>query len=248
MTRHVDLNADLGEGCGDDAGLMQIITSCNIACGGHAGTVETMRTALHLAKSNGVAVGAHPAFPDPENFGRKPLPLKGEALQTSLMQQISALTELAETYGVTVRHVKPHGALYNMAAKDAGLAADIVTAMSSTLPNAHLVGPPTSALEKAAHGSGTRFVTEGFADRAYETDGSLRSRALPGAVFDTVAAQVEQARRFVMAGEVVTLEGKCLQQSIDTLCVHGDTPGALAAARAIRVALETEGAMLCAPN
>ena len=180
MSRFIDLNADLGEGCGDDVGLMQIITSCNIACGGHAGTPETMRVAVDLAKTHGVAVGAHPAFPDRENFGREPLSMRGDVLQASLEAQISTLDRIAADFGLTLHHVKPHGALYNIAAKDEGLAADVAKSLSQTLPGKYLVGPPNSELEIAARAFSLGFIAEGFADRAYNIDGSLRSRVLPG--------------------------------------------------------------------
>ncbi len=244
----IDLNADLGEGCGDDAGLMPIITSCNIACGGHAGDAQTMCAALELASRHAVCIGAHPAFPDRLHFGRRPMSLRGLALQEVVMEQISALVRHAADRGLCVSHVKPHGALYNMAARDPDLAGDVALAVQEVLPQARLIGPPGSTLACAAGAYDLAFSAEGFADRAYEGDGRLRSRALPGAVLDTTDAQVAQACRLVLHDEVVTCSGAVLAYPIQTLCLHGDTPGAVAAATAIRRALEAEGVDVCRPD
>ncbi|MEO1305270.1 MAG: 5-oxoprolinase subunit PxpA [Pseudomonadota bacterium] len=248
MKQQIDLNADLGEGCGGDADLMSIVTSCNIACGGHAGDAVSMRDALILAKANGVAAGAHPSFPDRENFGRTRSDLSGEALETALAQQVIDLKTIARELDVSLTHLKPHGALYNMAAIDAGLAKSIVRVLLHTLPKASLFGPPRSELERAAVEQGIRFVAEGFADRAYEADGQLRDRALPGAVLHDAKDQAAQALSMSVDKSVETFEGGQYPLSVATICVHGDTPAAVAAAEAIKTSLETVGINLCPPT
>ena len=248
MSKTIDLNADLGEGCGGDAELMSVITSCNIACGGHAGDAASMREALHLAKANGVAAGAHPSFPDRENFGRTRSELRGADLERSLIEQVEALREIAEDLSVTLMHLKPHGALYNMAAKDAGLAQSIVSVIEQTLPGAKLFGPPASELEKAAQKSGIAFTAEGFADRAYETDGQLRDRAKAGAVIHDADKQAAQALQIATEQTVRSYDGGLISLPVTTICVHGDTPEAVSAARKIQAALQQEGLTLCAPN
>ena len=248
MKRQLDLNADLGEGAPHDADLMALITSCNIACGGHAGDAATMRTSLELAKFHKVAAGAHPAFPDRENFGRVASPLRGDALYTALADQVQTLVHIADAVGHPVTHLKPHGALYNMAAKDDGLASVLAQVTAAILPGAKLVGPPKSALTQAASQHGIAFVAEGFADRAYEADGGLRSRTLPGAVITDPEAQTAQAIAMATTGTVGTYSGAVIDQSIDTLCIHGDTPGALAAATSLRAGLIAAGVTLCPIN
>ena len=248
MTETIDLNADLGEGCDGDADLMSVITSCNIACGGHAGDAETMREALQLAKANGVAAGAHPSFPDRENFGRTRSTLSGEDLEKALIAQVEALRDIADELSVPLAHLKPHGALYNMAAIDANLAQSLVTVLKETLPDARLVGPPASELEHAARSQGVAFAAEGFADRAYEGDGQLRDRTKSGAVIHDPDAQAEQALRIAMQQNVITYDGDLIGLPVATICVHGDTPESVAAARKIQVALEKEGLKLCPPT
>jgi UPF0271 protein len=248
MTRTIDLNADLGEGCAFDAELMSVVTSCNIACGGHAGDAESMRTALQLAKEHGVAAGAHPSFPDRENFGRTKSDLRGADLESSLTAQVLELAGLAEASGLSLTHLKPHGALYNMAALDADLASSICSVLEDTLPGARLVGPPDSELQAQAQARNISFVAEGFADRAYERDGSLRDRRFEGAVFHDPRQQVAQAADIALNQQVVTHDGRAISLPAQTLCVHGDTPGAFAAAQAIRAALEAEEISICPPG
>lgn len=241
MRDRIDLNADLGEGCANDAALMELVSSCNIACGGHAGDEASMREALKQAKQNGVAAGAHPSFPDRENFGREPSGLSGKALAEELRGQIASLMKLAEAEGVTLTHVKPHGALYNMAARDAALASVVAETVSGLLPNVALVGPPVSELASAAAKQGLQFKAEGFADRAYEADESLRPRGEPGAVIEDHNAQTEQALQIAKSGSVQTYTGERLDLPVDTICIHGDTVSALEAARAIHAALKASG-------
>lgn len=247
MTRTIDLNADLGEGCAYDAELMSVVTSCNIACGGHAGDAASMRTALALAKENQVVAGAHPSFPDRENFGRIQSDLSGAALETALSDQVRALKALADEIKLPLAHLKPHGALYNMAATDAGLAASICKVLRAILPDARLVGPPGSELEKQANARDISFIAEGFADRAYESDRQLRDRKLDGAVLHEAGQQVAQATDIALKQRVRTHDGETISLPVQTICVHGDTPGAFAAAQAIRAALEAHEISLCPP-
>lgn len=242
----IDLNADLGEGGHHDSALMQVITSCNIACGGHAGNEVTMRAALSQAKKHDVAAGAHPSFPDRENFGRAHSSLSGAALEEELSHQLSVLKDLATALGMQLKHLKPHGALYNMASIDAGLAASIAKVTQSLSSEALLIGPPNSELEAAAHASGLQFRAEGFADRAYESDGQLRHRSKPGAVIKEITNQTDQALSLALDGGVISFSGERISVPVDTICVHGDTPDAFSAARAIREALEQTGLEVCA--
>ena len=248
MSARLDLNADLGEGCAFDAPLMSVVTSCNIACGGHAGDADSMRTALRLAKENQVAAGAHPSFPDRENFGRTKSSLSGAPLEASLREQVSALKREAEALGVSLTHLKPHGALYSMAALDAGLAESVVAVLRDLLPEAALFGPPDSKLQTAAEAHGISFVAEGFADRAYEADGRLRDRTLDGAVIHDADIQSNQALTMATRKEVGTYPGETIALPVETICVHGDTPGAFAAAQSIKATLERHGIKLCPPT
>ncbi|MDH5620980.1 MAG: 5-oxoprolinase subunit PxpA, partial [Gammaproteobacteria bacterium] len=216
----IDLNADLGEGGAYDDALLQVVSSCNIACGGHAGDARSMQATVVTAAANGVAIGAHPAYPDREGFGRRSGFLAGDELRKSLIDQIAALDAIAAKNGATLTHVKPHGALYNDAVNDRELADLIVSAVNATLPGAAFVGLPGSELRNAAIARSVRFVAEGFVDRAYQANGQLVPRSEPGAVHD----QLEQ-----ILSQAVSLVGK-----VDTLCVHGDTPGAAEIAREVR--------------
>lgn len=248
MDLKLDLNADLGEGCAYDAELMSVVTSCNIACGGHAGDDASMRTALALARDHRIRAGAHPAFPDRKNFGRSPSDLSGDALETCLTDQVSRLKALATDARLTLSHLKPHGALYNMAARDAGLAESIVNVLLNVLPGAALFGPPGSRLQDAAERKGVTFVAEGFADRAYEADGRLRDRAKPGAVLHSAEDLTRQALQIATNRTVTTHQGETIALPVKTICVHGDTPGAFEAAKAIRAALEQNGICVCPPG
>lgn len=248
MSKRIDLNADLGEGCAFDAQLMTVVTSCNIACGGHAGDDASMRTALTLAKENGVVAGAHPSFPDRENFGRTKSNLSGVDLETSLTEQIEALKNISNELGVAIAHLKPHGALYNMAAMDDGLACSLCAVLQNTLPGTRLVGPPESRLQRQASEHGIDFVAEGFADRAYEADRQLRDRKLDGAVFHDPDDQVAQATSIALRQQVTTHDGDTISLPVQSLCVHGDTPGAFEAAKAIRAALEAQNILICPPD
>jgi UPF0271 protein len=223
----IDLNADLGEGDPCDAELLKIVSSCNVACGGHAGDAETMRKTVLSAIENDVSIGAHPSYPDREGFGRRSGFMFGEELLDSLTAQINALNSVVTELGSVLTHVKPHGALYNDAVNDRALANVIASAISATVPGAAFVGLPNSELQNAAAEFDLVFVGEGFIDRAYQNDGQLVPRSEPGAVHKSLDLVLPQA---------VSLVGK-----VDTLCIHGDTPGAAEAAAAVRHALEKKG-------
>lgn len=241
MSDWIDLNADLGEGCGDDAGLMTVISSCNIACGGHAGDTASMRDAVELAADNSVRIGAHPAYPDREGFGRRTMDLPPADLTEALRRQILSLTDIAAGAGQSIDHVKPHGALYNLAAVDQTLAYLVAETVAACLPGTRLVGPPGSHLTEAAEATGLAYLGEGFADRAYTPEGRLVPRTEPGAILERDADRLAQALQIARTGEVTAITGEIIALPARTLCLHGDTPGALASAKAIREALLAAG-------
>ena len=236
----IDLNADLGEGCGDDAAIMAIVTRCNIACGGHAGDQASMSAALALAQQHDVAAGAHPSYPDRANFGRTQMALRGEALRHVLAEQIGALKDTAESLGLSLGHVKPHGALYNFAANDLESARIIADVTAALIPGGALLGPPGSKLEDAAKAAGLSFLGEAFADRAYERDGSLRSRTLPDALITDEAGCAAQALQIALKRFVTSHDGHPVPMAAQTICLHSDTPGALNAARRVRDELQAK--------
>jgi UPF0271 protein len=239
--RRIDLNADVGEGEGTDAALIALVTSVNVACGAHAGDTETMRRTLEVAAGHGVAVGAHPGYPDREGFGRRDLDLSPAELRATLRQQLLALRAVALSAGVDVGHVKPHGALYNRAAADLELARRVAGIVLDTLGPVVLVGLAGSALLTAGRASGLPVAAEAFADRAYEPDGSLRPRTRPGAVLVDPAAVARQALAIALDGRILLEDGRSVTVDADTLCLHGDTPGALEHARVVREALASAG-------
>ena len=235
----IDLNSDLGEGEATDPELMQIVSSCNIACGGHAGDEDSMSATLSLAREAGVVVGAHPSYPDRDGFGRRPRFLAGRALYRSLRDQVSRLAELASDQDVAVRHLKPHGALYH----DANAYPELAT-MLATLADAFglcLVGPPVGELRAASRGTTVNYVAEGFVDRAYTSAGGLVPRGEAGAVFDRDELAVRQALSIARHRRVQARDGSEITLPVATLCLHGDTPGALSMARAVRRALLEHG-------
>jgi UPF0271 protein len=244
MTKTIDLNADIGELEGDsgrslDADILRVVTSCNIACGGHAGDEASMRKTLRLAKQLGVKAGVHPSYPDRENFGRVSMAISPEALRESLRQQVQAFMEIAEDEGVSIAHLKPHGALYNNAAKDEDVAA-VIAGVAAERGISTIVGLPGSKVRDAAITHNLQFCAEGFADRAYEDDGSLRARDRNGAVLHNADEQAKQALELV-SGNVTAFSGEHIHFEVQTICLHGDTPGAFEAAKAIRAALEATG-------
>ena len=237
----VDLNADLGEGDAYDAELLAVVSSCNIACGGHAGDAASIASTLRRALANGVSAGAHPAYPDREGFGRRSRFMSGDPLRESLRSQLGEFCRIAADLGVAVKHVKPHGTLYTDAVVDAELAGIIAAAVAEMPDKALLVGQPGTELEAAAEAHGLGFVAEAFVDRAYRHDGQLVPRSEPGAVHGDIAQIQRQAVSLARDGNVVCLDGTTIAVRADTLCIHGDTPGAAEAARAVREALENEG-------
>jgi UPF0271 protein len=242
----VDINCDMGESfgawtMGADAEVMPNITSANVACGAHAGDPTVMRRTIRSAKAHGVAVGAHPGFADLQGFGRREVSVDPVEVEDSLIAQIGAVAAMARAEGVALRHVKAHGALYNMAARDRSLADAIARAIKAF--DAHLImfGLPNSPMIDAGRAAGLEVASEGFADRAYEPDGSLTPRSRPGAVVHDPALVVERAIRMVRDGVVLTVNGAPIPMTVDTICVHGDTPGAPELTRRIRAGLEAAG-------
>ncbi len=244
----VDLNCDLGEGAGLDAELMPLISSANIACGGHAGDEAGMRAAVALARRHSVAIGAHPGFADRAHFGRRVVALAPGGAGALVAAQVRALHAVALECGARLAHVKPHGALYTLAARDGAVAAEIAEAVAAVDPGLILVGLAGSRLPEAGRARGLRVAAEGFADRAYLTDGSLAPRGHPGAVLTDPGAAAAQALRLAREGRVRTADGADLALAVDTLCVHGDEAGAVALARRLRKELEAAGIEIRAPG
>lgn len=241
MTKHIDLNADLGEGDPFDAALLEIVSSCNIACGGHAGDESSMRRTVREALRRDVAIGAHPGYPDREGGGRRPGFLRGPGLGKSLLAQMETLLAIAKDEGAGVTHVKVHGALYNDSADDADLARTIAQAVANLPGPPALVGLPASAHAAAAGHFGLAFFAEAFVDRAYLRTGRLVPRSSSGAVHGDAGVIAAQAVRLAVEGRVEAISGETIRVPADTLCLHGDTPGADRAAAAVRAALEAAG-------
>jgi UPF0271 protein len=245
-TTRADLNADVGEAssggpAGQDSALMPHITSANVACGFHAGDPGVMRATVALAREHGVAVGAHPSFPDPEGFGRRELQFSPSDVEDFVAYQVGALAAIAAAQGVRLQHVKPHGALFNMAVHDAALADAIARAAAVIDRTLILVGLAGSEIVAAGKRAGLRTASEGFADRAYQPDGTLVSRQQPGAVIHDPDRVVPRAVRMVCDQAVEAIDGSRVSLTIDTVCVHGDTPGAADLAARIRAALVDAG-------
>jgi 5-oxoprolinase (ATP-hydrolysing) subunit A len=241
----IDLNADVGESFGPwpmgvDDELIPFVTSVNVACGAHAGDAATILRTTALAVRHGVAVGAHPGYPDLAGFGRRELDLSEEELRATIVVQVGAVIAGARVAGVAVRHVKPHGAMYNRAARDPAMAETIAGAIRDLDPTLVLVGLAGSASVDAGWAAGLRVAQEAFADRRYEPDGSLRSRRLDGALLGAEAAAA-QAVSIARDGCVTASDGSRLDVRADTICVHGDSPDAVGIARAVRSALEAAG-------
>ena len=232
--RRIDLNCDLGEGAGHDAELMPLVTSANIACGGHAGDAETMRATVELALRHGVAIGAHPGLEDRRNFGRRELPLAPAGVTALMRRQIRLLEQIVRSCGGRIAHVKPHGALYNMAARDAALARAVVAAVLELDPRLTLIALAGSELTAAARAHGLRVASEAFADRTYQPDGSLTPRSRPGALISDETLAVAQALRLIREGCVCVADGRRVAIAADTICVHGDGPNAVRFLRRLR--------------
>lgn len=236
-----DINCDMGEGIGNDAALMPFISSANIACGYHAGDAATMRQTAELAMAHGVSVGAHPSYPDKENFGRSPMALPPPEVYRIVTAQVKAMQAVCADCGAVMRHVKPHGALYNIAAKDLPTALAIATAVKDCGSRLVLYGLPGSCMQAAAEASGIAFCGEAFADRSYQPDGTLTPRDVPGALLADTAAVVAQVLQLLQAKTVTTLSGVELPVAAATICIHGDGPHAPAFAAAIHAALGRAG-------
>jgi len=252
MSVSIDLNADLGElpgaeGRASDAAVLEAVTSCAIACGGHAGDEAIMEATLRAAQEHGVAAGAHPSYPDRENFGRVSMTLSAEALGDTLRTQMQTLQRVAARIGVPLTHVKPHGALYNDAAKTPDIANTIAEAVKFVFgTEITLIGPPGQETEKAARSVGLPFHAEGFMDRTYLSDGTLMPRSQPGAVLQDTPSRLAQARKIVLDKQVIGADGNALPLNVKTLCLHGDSPGAAETGCTVKAALEAEGVTLCA--
>ena len=239
------LNADIGElpddtGRNMDRAILDVVTRCNIAAGGHAGDAESMSKTIHAAKARNVEIGIHPSYPDRENFGRKPMAISGPQLQEALAQQLRTFLSIARQENTRVAYLKPHGALYNEAVKSIVLAQLIADQARRHRINA-LMGPPESELEIAAARSGLEFIAEGFVDRRYTADGTLVPRSENGSVLGDVEEQIDQAIHLARDHYVVAIDGQRIEQKVETLCVHGDTPGAIHTAYALKQALIAEG-------
>lgn len=250
MSLTIDLNADLGElpgaaGRESDAAILDVVTSCAIACGSHAGDADIMEKTLQAAARHGVEAGAHPSYPDRENFGRKSMDIAPDELVKSLREQLQTLQIIAARIGVPLTHVKPHGALYNDAARSASIASSVMRAVTSCFGHEiAIVGPPGSETEIAAKASDLEFHAEGFMDRTYLPDGSLMPRGQHGAVLHDTESRLRQAREIVLTKSVSHASNGKLSLDVDTLCLHGDSPGAVDTAHAVRKALEAEGVVL----
>lgn len=247
----IDLNADVGESfgrwtLGDDAALCGAVTSVNIACGFHAGDPDVMRQTLAAARAAGVAVGAHPGFADLRGFGRREVTLSPSELEDLVLYQVGALAALARAEGLTLAHVKPHGALYNMASRDEDVAAAVARAVHWADRSLTLVGLAGSVLLAAGRRLGVSVAAEAFADRGYLSNGALAPRSLAGALISDPSIAASRAVRIVRDRSVESLDGSPIPVQADTLCVHGDTPDALAIARAVRSALESSGVTVAA--
>ncbi len=232
----IELNADIGEGC-NDAVLMPYLARVSIACGGHAGDAASMAAALRLAAEHGVAVGAHPSYPDRAGFGRRPLAASAEEIAAWVTRQTEVLAEQAMRLGLRLAHVKPHGALYNVAARDQDVAQAIALAVAALDPALVLVGLSGSQLAVAGEAAGLAVLNEAFADRRYHANGQLVSRETPGALVIDPDMAAWQARALAKGEPVATLDGAALRVRAETICLHSDTPNALNIARAVHAAL-----------
>jgi UPF0271 protein len=242
----IDMNSDTGESfgaytIGHDVALFRSITSANVAAGFHAGDPSVLRDTIRLARAHGVAVGAHPGFPDLVGFGRRELDVTPQEAEDFVLYQIAAVAGVAAAEGVKIQHVKPHGALFNMAVRNAALAAAIARAVAAFDKTLILFGLPGSEILTAGRTVGLRVAAEVFADRAYEADGSLTSRRKPGSVIHDPGAVVARAVRMVQDQTVIATDGSVVRLEADTICVHGDTPGSDDLAAKIRVGLEAAG-------
>ncbi len=245
----VDLNADMGESfgpwtMGDDAALLRVVTSANIACGGHAGDADVMAATMRMAHENGVGIGAHPGFMDLAGFGRNRLSVPRGTLQNQIRYQVAASTGMARSVGAEVRHLKLHGALANMASEDEALARDLYEAALSVAPDLIVMVLAATAQERAVKSLGCKWAGEIFADRAYNDDATLVDRSKPGAVIHDASTAAARMVKMVKAGAIITESGKHIPTRIDTICLHGDTTEAVQIATAVRKGLQDGGVAL----
>jgi 5-oxoprolinase (ATP-hydrolysing) subunit A len=244
MTTTIDLNADLAEEAGDDAAMLALVTSANLSCGAHAGGPETLRAALIAAKAQGVVAGAHPGYADRANFGRVVVPMTMGEVTQMVAGQIAGTLMIAAEVGTKIAYVKPHGALYNLAAGQPEVAAAIAAGVAEIDRDLVLLGLAGSAMLTAGKTAGLFVAAEAFADRAYQPNGHLVPRNLPGAVLHDAAMIAERAVQMVLEGAVTAADGTRVPLQFDSLCLHGDTPGAVAMAQAVRLGLKAKGTAL----
>ncbi len=244
--QQIDINCDLGEGksvadCDRDARIMPYISRCNIACGGHAGDVFTMQQSIANAQKNQLIAGAHPGYPDPQNFGRISLPMDIERLLESIGKQVKSLQSIAEAAGVELDHIKLHGALYNDAEADAQLAEQLTEFLANEFPTLKIMGLANAEMEAAARRRGQPFIREGFMDRRYLNDHQLAPRSLADSVIADLDLCLEQALRLTRGLPFDSYDGEPLQFSVDSICLHGDNPNAPEIARKLLQYLQTQG-------
>ncbi|WP_347556819.1 5-oxoprolinase subunit PxpA [Robbsia sp. KACC 23696] len=236
----IDLNADLGEGCDNDEALLALVSSANIACGGHAGDADTMRACARWAVAKGVSIGAHPSFADRANFGRTEMAQIPTDLRESLLEQLQTLRGIVHEEGGKIVHVKPHGALYNQAARDPELARLVVSTIREFDPNVVIVGLAGGALVAAAREAGMRTTEEAFADRGYQSNGALVPRGTPGALIEDEDTMITRILDMIVNRRVQSIDGQWCDLNAETLCLHGDGAHAVAFAQRIRKALDAQ--------
>jgi UPF0271 protein len=249
IVRRIDLNSDLGEGfgpwaMGDDASMLDLVTSANIACGGHAGDGETMHRTLTLAAERDVRVGAHPGYVDREGFGRRIIPMSHDEIQRMVAAQIGALRAIAALVPVEVTYVKTHGALANLAAADRGVADAIVQTVQRVDPSLAVLAISGTEIERAASAAGVRVYSEIFADRGYLSNGRLVPRGHPGDLIDDASAAADRIVEFLETGSMPVVDGDPIPLDAHSICVHGDSPGAVAMTRSLRERLTAAGVEL----
>lgn len=241
MITTIDINADLGEGSPNDAAVMPLITSANIACGGHAGDDASMGDAIALAQRHGVGIGAHPSYPDRAGFGRREIDLPPADTRRCVREQVRALQRICRGAGASMSHVKPHGALYNTAARNDAVATAIVQAIADVDPSLIVVGLAGGRLNAVARQQGLATADEFFADRTYQPDGTLTPRTQPNAIHHDVPAAVKQVLTMLRDGRVLSIDGSLVPIRADTICLHGDGPEVVAMLTQLRSALDRHG-------
>jgi UPF0271 protein len=242
----VDLNCDMGEGIGNDVAIMPYISSANIACGYHAGDEVTMRATVQLALKHGVTIGAHPSYPDKANFGRNAMSLNNQEIYDLVQHQIRLLFDIAKAEGATIRHVKPHGALYNTAAVSKDISDSIVSAIYDFDPNLILYGLANSEMINVAKAKGLRFMQEVFADRTYQPNGTLTPRIQANALIENEQQSLDQVMQMIKTRTVTAVDSTCVSIQADTICIHGDGSHAVEFAHALHNQLKSEGIKIAA--